>query len=179
MMALVRKPIVSSTEVKKAILVKSNVFSYCCQLCFISTSFFIIVFRLCLTRSSFRQNVMLLWFWTEKWSNSSEPRHSSVSMAFPWSEREEMEKKTEERMKQNESKLKMTWWGDDCCVLQLYWVYLLLPLLIKSKPTLFLHMVPEPHPFITDWHSHFFQRRRKVHNSVHQHSEPKRTERDE
>lgn len=32
----------------------------------------------------------------------------------------------------------------------------------------FLHMVPEPHPFITHWHSHFFQRWREVHDCVHQ-----------
>lgn len=33
-----------------------------------------------LTRHSFRQKVMLLWDWAAKWSNSSEARHSSVSM---------------------------------------------------------------------------------------------------
>lgn len=42
----------------------------------------------CLTRNSFRQNVTLLWAPTAKWSNSSEARHSSVSMALDCSERE-------------------------------------------------------------------------------------------
>lgn len=46
------------------------------------------VFAHNLTRNSFRQKVTLLWVWTAKWSNSSEARHSSVSMALDWSEKQ-------------------------------------------------------------------------------------------
>lgn len=37
-----------------------------------------------------------------------------------------------------------------------------------------LHMVPEPHPFITHWYSHFFQSWREVHDCVHQQPESKK-----
>lgn len=37
---------------------------------------------------------MLLWFWVAKCSNSSDPRHSSVNMILPWSERKMSSKPT-------------------------------------------------------------------------------------
>lgn len=40
----------------------------------------------------------------------------------------------------------------------------------------FLHMVPDPHPFITHWHSHFFQRWRKMDDCVYQQPENKRNQ---
>lgn len=39
---------------------------------------------------------------------------------------------------------------------------------LKKEVTFFLHMVSDPHPFITHWHSHFFKRGREVHDCVHQ-----------
>ena len=52
------------------------------------------------TLSSFRQNVMLVWAPTAKWSNSSELKHSSVSMALDCSTRErEREQKGEGGLK--------------------------------------------------------------------------------
>ena len=55
-----------------------------------------------------------------------------------------------------------------------YIKYILKVWVEKNRFTCFvLHVVSDPHPFIAHWHGHFFQRRREMHDCVHQQPESK------